>query len=139
VIKGVEVGDRVQLIGRPKQSGEVREVKPGAVFVRLGDYPEDDPCWVELEHLEVIGVAEEVPESFRAALYLIEDLKKERDLWRLRCEWQEAIVAAIAAERKWLTAKEQHSYTPCFEECVGVAEKRRDAAKAAYVAAGGVV
>lgn len=51
----IKVGDRIRRIGHPKDTGIVREVRPGAVFARLGDYPEDDPCWFDLASVELIG------------------------------------------------------------------------------------
>lgn len=50
-----KVGDRVRQIRYPKESGLVREIKPWFVFVRFGDYPEDDPFWVADERVEKVG------------------------------------------------------------------------------------
>lgn len=50
-----KVGDRVRQTRYPKETGLVREVKPGFVFVRLGDYPEDDPCWMANDRMEKVG------------------------------------------------------------------------------------
>ena len=63
MIEGIKVGDRVRSIKYPEQTGEVREVKPGFVFVRLGDYPEDDPCWMG------IGSDVELVEDRSRAIY----------------------------------------------------------------------
>jgi len=87
---------------------------------------------------------EEAPESFRAALYLIEDLKKERDLLKLRLAWKEAEVAALKAAAEYTALNPEVPYSPVgvevleeADEAVGAADKKREEAKAAYLAAGG--
>ena len=80
--------------------------------------------------------------TITAAGHLVLALAAERDLWRLRCEWQEAIVACMRAWNSASAAATRSNGVKAYE--AGIAEHERcyrweKAARAAYVAAGGVV
>jgi len=77
---------------------------------------------------------------------LVLALAAERDLWRLRSEWQEARAASYAAQLEYAELNPEMPHDEVSIEALNEADdtmmaaaEKRDAARAAYVAAGGVV
>jgi len=71
---------------------------------------------------------------------LVLALAAERDLWRLKAEWQEAEFTRLKAWFEWSSAVHVASENAtALGEAHDRAAYARDAARAAYVAAGGVV
>lgn len=71
---------------------------------------------------------------------LVLALAAERDLWRLRCEWQEAIVEQLRVEASvHETMSDDGSFATFTSKRnrLAFSVRKADAAKAAYVAAGG--
>lgn len=75
---------------------------------------------------------------------LVLALAAERDLWRLRCEWQEARAESFAAQLEYAELNPDESRENVSLEVLDEADDRmmlaaekRDAARAAYLAAGG--
>ena len=77
---------------------------------------------------------------------LVLALAAERDLWRLRSEWQEARAASYAAQLEYAELNPEMPHNEVSIEALNEADdtmmaaaEKRDAARAAYVAAGGEV
>lgn len=97
-------------------------------------------CPVCVHQTGLVAYDEQSGNRITAAGHLILALADERDLWRLRCEWQEAIVACMRAWNSASAAATRSNGVKAYE--AGIAEHERchrweKAARAAYVAAGG--
>lgn len=98
-----------------------------------GDWPNPQGPGMYPAGWVVLGVVEELDEVAAAGMSLaddLEDTKEQRDLWRLRCEWQEAC-------HKWERAMRLHHRDVVWDDEINRLECDAVQARAAYVAAGG--
>ena len=97
-----------------------------------------------------VGMLERISRELNAALAETQEVKErlrgELELLKLRCEWQEARAASYAAQLEYAELNPEMPHDEVSIEALNEADdtmmaaaEKRDAARAAYVAAGGEV
>ena len=99
-------------------------------------------CPVCVHQAGLVAYDEQSGNRITAAGRLVLALAAERDLWRLKAEWQEAIVEQLRTEASvHETMADDGSFSTFTSKRnrLAFSVRKAEAARAAYVAAGGVV
>lgn len=133
------------LVAYDEQSGN-RITDAGRVVLAIAAERDDERAKAATAAGDFVTMLERISRELNAALAETQEVKEklrgEVELWRLRCEWQEARFERADAALELSSAAEEGASPEAIDQVLSVlanAEMAEDQAEAAYVAAGGEV